>query len=60
LVSLFSVLGRVKYTNLSADNIFDVRWIWAGNMFLLIGGGSAVASNSIYAVVADVAPESRR
>lgn len=42
------------------NNTFDVRWIWAGDLFLLIGGGSAVSQNSIYAIVADVAPESKR
>ncbi|MCJ1360355.1 MAG: hypothetical protein MMC33_010360 [Icmadophila ericetorum] len=42
------------------NNTFDVRLIWAGNLFRLIGGGSAVSQNSIYAVVADVAPESKR
>ncbi|RAL09039.1 uncharacterized protein BO97DRAFT_459422 [Aspergillus homomorphus CBS 101889] len=41
------------------NDTFDVRWIWAGNLFLLIGGGSAVSQNSIYAIVADVAPESK-
>ncbi|KAJ5203806.1 uncharacterized protein N7498_004685 [Penicillium cinerascens] len=42
------------------NDIFDVQWIWAGNLFLLIGGGSAVSQNFIYAIVADVAPESKR
>ncbi|GLA33908.1 hypothetical protein AnigIFM63309_003931 [Aspergillus niger] len=42
------------------NDTFDVRWIWAGNLFLLIGGGSAVSQNSIYAIVADVAPEAKR
>ena len=42
------------------NDTFDVRWIWAGNLFLVIGGGSAVSQNSIYAIVADVAPESKR
>ncbi|RFU28106.1 hypothetical protein B7463_g8215, partial [Scytalidium lignicola] len=42
------------------DTALDVRWLWAGNVFLCIGGGSVVFNATIYAMFADVTPENRR
>ncbi|QSZ37696.1 hypothetical protein DSL72_008795 [Monilinia vaccinii-corymbosi] len=42
------------------DNIFDIRWIWASNVFLFVGGGSAVAKTMYFTILADVVVEERR
>ncbi|KAB8291654.1 hypothetical protein EYC80_006454 [Monilinia laxa] len=42
------------------DIIFDIRWIWASNVFLLVGGGSAVSKTMYFTIIADVVPEERR
>lgn len=39
---------------------FNIRWIWAGNAFLLLGGGSTVARSMFFTIVADVTPEDKR
>jgi hypothetical protein len=42
------------------DSFLDVRWLWFGNVFLCIGGGSAVLQGTLYAIFADVTPEDKR
>ncbi|TAQ91109.1 hypothetical protein B7494_g534 [Chlorociboria aeruginascens] len=38
----------------------DLRWFWAGNLFLFVGGGSAVLRATLYTMLADVASEEQR
>lgn len=42
------------------SDIINIRWFWAGNAFLLIGGGSPVSKAMFYAMLADVANEDKR
>ena len=42
------------------SNYIAIEWFWAGNAFLLIGGGSSVARSMYFAILADVASEERR
>jgi hypothetical protein len=42
------------------DSYLDIRWFWAGNAFLFLGGGSSVVKATIYAIFADVTPENQR
>jgi hypothetical protein len=41
-------------------DMFDLKWFWAGNAFLLIGGGPAVINNMFFIVLADVTSEEER
>ncbi len=42
------------------SNVIDIRWYWAGNIFLCIGGGPAVIKSMFFALLADVASEDKR
>jgi len=55
LLALVWTLG-VAYWSESVD----IRWFWAGNLFLFVGGGSSVIKAMFYAMIADVAVEERR
>jgi hypothetical protein len=48
-------MGIVYY-----QEILDLRWYWAGNAFLFIGGGSSVVMAMILAILSDVASEEQR
>lgn len=37
-----------------------MKWFWAGNAFLLIGGGPAVVNNMFFIILADVTSEEER
>ncbi|KUI61057.1 hypothetical protein VP1G_08216 [Cytospora mali] len=39
---------------------WDLRYVWASSLPLLIGGGESVAEAIVFAIVADVAPEEKR
>jgi hypothetical protein len=44
----------------SFSNVIDIRWYWAGNAFLFIGGGSPVIKAMFFAILSDVASEDQR
>ncbi|PQE09465.1 Major facilitator superfamily domain general substrate transporter protein [Rutstroemia sp. NJR-2017a BVV2] len=52
-----SMLIRVK---VYFDTVFDIRWFWASNVFIFIGGGSAVIRSMVFTIIADVVPEEHR
>jgi hypothetical protein len=52
-----SMLIRVK---VYFDTVFDIRWYWASNVFIFIGGGSAVIRSMVFTIIADVVPEEHR
>lgn len=41
-------------------NVFDVRWYWFSNVFLLSGGGSSVLVAMLYTIAADITPLAER
>lgn len=41
-------------------DFFDVRWFWAGNAFLMVGGGPSMAVCIVFTIIADVVPEDKR
>jgi MFS family permease len=42
------------------DTVFDIRWYWASNIFIFLGGGSAVVRSMVFTIIADVVPEEIR
>lgn len=42
------------------SDVMNIRWFWAGNALLLIGGGSGMVKAMIFAMLADVASEDKR
>jgi hypothetical protein len=42
------------------EDVFPVRCIWLGSLFLFIGGGATVFAAMIFAIVADVFSEEKR
>jgi hypothetical protein len=48
-------VGTVYY-----QDVLDLRWYWAGNAFLFIGGGSSMVQAMLYAILSDVASEEQR
>jgi hypothetical protein len=41
-------------------DVFDIRWIWFCNVFLLLGGGSSVLVAMLFTIAADVTPSAER
>ncbi|KAM3073471.1 hypothetical protein ACMFMG_004631 [Clarireedia jacksonii] len=60
--SLMGLMASVAWamTVCYFDTVFDIRWYWASNFFLLIGGGSAVVRSMVFTIIADVVPEENR
>jgi len=48
--------SKIVYFN----QVFNVKWFWAGNAFLLVGGGPAVVNNMFFIILADVTSEEER
>ncbi|KAE9362765.1 MFS general substrate transporter [Stipitochalara longipes BDJ] len=65
LVLLLALLGVIlcllwTMVVIYYEEILDLRWYWAGNAFLFIGGGSSVVTAMIFAILSDVASEEQR
>ena len=62
VLCLFGLTLAVAWTELVGyfSNFFAIEWLWAGNAFLFIGGGSSVARSTYFTILADVASEERR
>jgi len=55
------VQGSINtYCIVSFGEVLNLKWIWFGNAFLVIGGGPALVKSMYYAIISDVAPEEKR
>ena len=62
VMCLFGITLAVAWTELVGyfSHFFAIEWLWAGNVFLFIGGGSSVARSMYFTILADVASEDKR
>jgi MFS family permease len=62
LMALSGILLGLCWINIVGyfDNVFDIKWIWAGNAFLFLGGGSTVVRAMFFTIVTDGAKQDRR
>ncbi|KAH8588375.1 major facilitator superfamily domain-containing protein [Bisporella sp. PMI_857] len=62
ILSLTGVMLNLLWVmfTFSLSEVISLRWIWLGDAFFLIGGGTAVLKSMLYAMVADVVTENQR
>lgn len=62
ILCLFGLLLSIAWAELVGyfSHYIALEWYWAGNAFLFIGGGSAVARATYFTILADVASEEIR
>lgn len=60
---LYPDLERTPLTLIRIDSlsdVFNIRWVWFGNAFMVIGGGTSMIKAMYFAILADVVPEKNR
>ena len=62
VLSLVGIVLSVSWAEAIAffSHYIAIEWYWAGNVFLLIGGGASVARAMYFAILADIASEETR
>jgi MFS family permease len=62
VLSLVGIILSVSWAEAVGyfSHYIAIEWFWAGNAFLLIGGGSVVARATFFTILADVASEEVR